>query len=81
MQAIHTKILPPTGHKGCRIKAKCWAGSITIPFPYEAYTDEAHMQAAQELLAKVGWTDERYYGKLHQGILPNGDFCHVLVKG
>ncbi len=80
MQAIQTKILPPTNTRGCRIKAISWAGSITIPFPDAEYTDDAHMQAARALLEKLEWTDERYYGTLHQGTLPNGDFCHVLVK-
>jgi len=79
MQAIQTKILLPTNNRGCRIKATSWAGSITIPFPYDVCTDDAHMQAARALLAKLEW-DERYYGTLHQGTLPNGDFCHVLAK-
>jgi len=81
MQAIHTKILRPTNSKGARIKATCWGRSITIAYPYELDDCDGHMQAAQALLAKLEWTDERYYGKLHQGTLPNGDFCHVLVKG
>ena len=79
MQAIQTRVLHPTNNRGARIKAMSWAGELIIPFPYDLDTDEAHMQAAQALVEKLGWTG-KYYGQLVQGCLPNGDFCHVLVK-
>jgi len=79
MQAIQTRALLATSNRGARIKAMSWAGDLIIPMPYELDTDEAHMQAAQALAAKLGWTG-KHYGQLVQGCLPNGDYCHVLVQ-
>lgn len=46
---IRTKYLGPTNTRGARIKA--WAGdrSVTIPYPYELNTEDAHMAAADKL--------------------------------
>jgi len=79
MQAIQTRVLRATNTRGARIKAMSWAGNITIPMPYEMDTDDAHMHAAQTLANKLNWVDE-HYGRLVQGCLPSGEYCHVLVK-
>lgn len=79
MQAIQTRYLGLTNSRGARIKAWCAARSLTIPFPYEMSTEDAHLHAAQTLADKLEWAGH-YYGTLRQGCLPNGDYCHVLVK-
>jgi hypothetical protein len=79
MQAIQTRYIAPTNTKGARIKAWCAAGSKTIGYPYGLTIDLAHYDAAQQLLVQMQWTGV-HYGVLVQGDLPNGDYCHVLVK-
>jgi hypothetical protein len=64
MQAITTKYLGPTNHKGARIKATCQAGSVTIGFPY---ADDDHAHACAALLAKLGWTGHWVSGGLPDG--------------
>lgn len=54
-QAITTKYLGPTNSKGGRIKAEAEAGSVTIPYPYELSTENAHLLAAAELAQQLGW--------------------------
>jgi len=77
MQAIQTKYLGPTNNRGARIKAWCAAGSKTMDYPYGLNTDLAHYSVAQELMIQLGWTCDA----LHQGCLPDGSYCHVMVKG
>jgi len=79
MQAIQTRFLAPTNNRGPRIKATCAAGDLTISYPYEHNDSAAHYSAAQALIVRLGWTGPRY-GVLQQGSLPNGDYCHVMVK-
>lgn len=55
MQAIETKFLGPTNTKGARVKASAQAGSVTIPFDYESWVEQAHDQALRALVAKLGW--------------------------
>ena len=82
MQAIQTRTLPANSKRAAKIKATAWAGSITIPIPYELDTDAAHMMAAQRLAENLGWTGNQAIGawQLVQGCLPSGDYCHVLVQ-
>jgi len=79
MQAIQTKYIAPTNSRGSRIKAWCATGSKTISYPYSLNIDQAHYAAAQQLLVQLDWVGP-HYGVLEQGCLPNGDYCHVLVK-
>ncbi len=78
MQAILTRYLNPTNHRGPRIKASCAAGIIAIAYPHELSTEDAHLSAAQALTEKLGWTGP-HYGTLHGGTLPSGDCCFVFV--
>lgn len=55
VQAIKTKYLSPTNYRGGRIKAKAWGGNITIPYPHQMNTDQAHRKAAMALVDKMGW--------------------------
>lgn len=59
MHSIETRYLGPTNHRGARIKAKSWAGEVTIPYDYALPTDIAHTNAAFALAEKLGWGDVR----------------------
>ncbi len=65
MQAITTKYLGPTDTRGARIKARCQAGSVTVPFEYGA--TDPHDVAALALLVKLDW-----HGQWVGGGLPDG---------
>ena len=77
MQAIITKYLSPTDHKGTRIKATCAGGSVTVPYRYESDDTASHREAAWALVAKMGW--ERSDKVLESGTLPSGDMCHLYI--
>ena len=68
MQAILTKYLGPTDHKGARIRARCDAGSITISYPHELSGYDVHAAAAMALVRKLEWQD---YGSWVVGGLPD----------
>lgn len=55
-QAIETRFLGPTNHRGARIVAKCQAGRIVIPYSYEHSCEECHRGAAMALASKLGWS-------------------------
>lgn len=56
MQAISTKYLGPTYTRGGRIKAYTESGhSLTIGYPHELDTREAHASAAVALCKSLGW--------------------------
>lgn len=75
MQAIITRYLPPSDHKGTRISASCKGGRVVLPYNYELDDTLNHFYAAMQLSRKMGWADEY---TLASGTLPNGDTCHVL---
>jgi hypothetical protein len=77
MQAIITKYLPATNTKGSRIKATCGAGSTTISYPHELSGQAVHRAAAEALIVKLRW-DDREYGGLLGGGLPDGSYCFVF---
>ena len=69
MQAIITRYLGPTNYRGSRIKARCDAGTITVPYDYAAHSGEGvHRIAAEALRDKLGWT-----GRLVGGAFPDAD--------
>jgi hypothetical protein len=75
-QAIQTRFLGPTNHKGSRIKAFAQAGSVTVSKDYGLTEYEEHERAAIALCDKFKWP-----GTLRAGCLPNGDYCWVLIEG
>jgi len=76
-QAIETRHLPVTSSRGSRIKARAWGGNVTIPYPHELSTEDAHRAAANALIAKMGWT-----GTFAQGGNAKGDgYVFVNVEG
>lgn len=75
-QAITTKYLPLTNHKYARIKAKAYAGSITIEWDDELGIYANHAKAAQKLFEKLGWDSNAI---IVGGTLPNGDCVYVII--
>lgn len=57
-QAIVTRYLGPTDHRGARVKATAAAGSVTIPWDHALNVDENHDAAACALAHKLGWCRE-----------------------
>ena len=56
MQAIINKYLGPTNHRGSRIKATCYSGTITIGFDHELSGEAAHKKAAMALIERLKWS-------------------------
>ena len=53
MQAIITKYLGPTNHRGSRIKATAWAVSAAVSYDYSLDSEGNHKAAAQALCDKL----------------------------
>jgi hypothetical protein len=80
MSAIQTRYVGPTNTRGSRIKAWCDAGSITIPYPHHANSEEEkHRIAAEALQKKLGWLPApgNLYGDLIGDCLPGGGYAFV----
>jgi hypothetical protein len=78
MQAIVTKYIGPTNHRGARVKATCQAKSIIVNWSDALDIDENHLKAATALAWSLGWDK---YGNLHGGGMPDGSGnCYVIVK-
>jgi len=69
MQAIITKWIGPTNHRGDRIKATASAGSVTVPYERATNTEGAHRVAAVAFCAKFGWDFDHVSGDLPDGSL------------
>lgn len=65
MQAIVTKYLGPTDHRGARIKARWDGGFILVPWDHALDVYGNHRMAAHTLQKKLQW-DGWYEG----GLLP-----------
>lgn len=74
LQAITTKYISATDHRGERIKATANAGSITLGWDYQMSNEENHAFAAWKLCEKYGWESQ-----LISGALPN-DAGFVFIQ-
>lgn len=79
MQAIVTRFLAPTDHADMRIKATCQAKTIIMPWQDDLNGDQNHGCAARLLQQQMRWIGPQY-GRLHSGVMPNGDYAWVLVE-
>ncbi len=66
-QAIVTKWLGPTNHKGARVRATAQAGTVVVDWDHAEGVDANHSWAALELMRKLGWA-----GRLVGGEVPDG---------
>lgn len=65
-QAIVTKYIGPSNHRGSRVKAFCEAGEFTMPWDCELSPEQNHMKAMVFLCGRLG-RDSRNYA---MGSLP-----------
>jgi len=77
-QAIETRYLGPTNHRGSRVKAKCQAGEVTVHWDHALNVEGNHERAAQALRDKLGWVGEGY-GEMIGGGLVGSGFCFVFT--
>ena len=77
MQAVRTRVLPVTNHRGQRIVAECDARRITVAWDYALGHEDNHHRAAIELASALDWLED--YGLAH-GQLTDGSYAHVLVS-
>lgn len=76
-QAIVTKYLGPTDHRGSRVSARAAAGRFTIPWDSALDTPANHRKAARGLADRFGWLD---LNDLVGGSLPDSSgYAFVLV--
>ncbi len=61
-KAISTTYVGPTNHRGSRIKAKCDARTIFVPWDDGLGVEANHGKAMVELARLMGWTNVRWYG-------------------
>lgn len=66
-QAILTRYLGPTNHRGARVKATCDAGSVTVPWDYAQDPARNHELAAHALCRKLGWSYPFVQGGIGNG--------------
>lgn len=55
MQAITTKYLGPTNHRGSRVKATCEAGSVIVGWDHALDSQGNHDAACRAMALKMGW--------------------------
>jgi len=67
MQAITTKYLSPTNHRGARISARCAAGSCALPWDYALNPQENHRAAAMALARRFKWSGRWVSGDTAEG--------------
>jgi len=78
MQAIVTKYIGPTNHRGSRVKASAQAGTVTLGWDHALNPDNNHRAAALALMARFGWQEHSTLSE--GGSLPNGTGeCFVMT--
>lgn len=79
-QAILTKYIGPTNHRGARVRAWCQAGSIMMPWDDGLDVDGNHDRAAHRLASQFRWLDSKGT-RLVGGGLPDGTGNAYIVTG
>ena len=77
-QAIETKYLGPTDHRGSRVRAKCQAGSVTLSWDHALDTVANHAAAARALIRKLGWDNRDWYALVRR--TENNPAAYVFVQ-
>lgn len=67
-QAITTKFLGATNHRGARIQAKTGSGiTKSFPYTYELNIEGEHSNAAEQMAKHMGWSGELIGGGIDSG--------------
>ena len=74
-EAIFTKILPITNHKGTRVKAKCSLGEITLSFSYTGDARSEQLRAVHALMLKLNLNHNPY--TIHSAEVKEG-YVHII---
>ena len=74
-EAIFTKILPATNHKGTRVKAKCALGEVTLGFSYTGSAKSEQLRAVNALMYKLNLTHNPY--TVHSAETREG-YVHII---
>lgn len=90
MQAIISRILPPTNTRPTRIRAACERGSMIVSYPHDLSGDACHAYAVDQLCKKFVAEDAKRYGSNRErnpwarprimGTIPSGDVVHVFTE-
>ncbi len=81
-QAIVTKYLGPTDHRGSRIKVICDAKTITVSWDHALNPEDNHTAAATALADQLGWLGAEYNQRMCGGGMPLCSpyaYCFVMV--
>lgn len=81
MQAIITKYLGPTDHRGARIKAIADAGSVMVHWDHALNVEDNHQRAATALAEKFRWLTNTT--RLAGGGMPQQTpyaYCFVIIE-
>lgn len=79
-QAIITKYFPPTNNKEGRVRARCDAKTIHVPWDDALSIPLNHERAALALANVMGWIVPDEYGPVLRGGSLGGQFVFVLVE-
>ena len=74
-EAIFTKILPATNHKGTRVKAKCALGEVTLGFSYTGSAKSEQLRAVNALMRKLNLAHNPY--TIHSAETREG-YVHII---
>ncbi len=74
-QAILTRFIGPTDHRGSRIKASAAAGSHTWEYDHSLDGPTNHQSAMRVFVHLKGWNE--WGGRWAGGQLPSGDYAWV----
>jgi hypothetical protein len=76
MQAITTRVLPPSNFRGPRIVAECSAHRRVYDYDHKLDSDGNHDAAANRLFKELGWAEKH---TLAHGMAKNRLGVHVLI--
>lgn len=75
-QAIETRFVPPTNHRGARVRVRCAARSMLVSWDHSLGVDGNHDAAAKALAERLGWR-----GSWHGGGNADGSGNVYVVAG
>lgn len=79
-QAITTRYIGPTNHRGARIRASAQVGSVLVGWDHALDVQANHAAAAKSLADKFGWLGDEHSQSMHGGALPDDrGYAFVMV--
>lgn len=75
-QAITTRYLGPTNHRGTRVVAEAQAGRLVVSWDHALSPEANHEFAARQFAMRLGWLPRAE--RLEGGWLKDGSACWVV---